>query len=127
MNHGPSDAHSYNVNDPTPAGFASPVFTQTSGPPVGGTLPAGATATFTASFQVASATANNTAVTDTATATSPTADPVPDNNSSSVTTTVFTPPALSVKKAGPSRAFAGDNVQYTITVQNAGGAPATHV
>src|SRR5205085_2510406 len=49
------------------------------------------------------------------------------NNSASASTEVLTPPSLSIAKVGPTRAFAGENVPYMITVQNTGGAPATHV
>lgn len=91
-------------------------------------FPSGATATFTITFNIPPATPDGTFFTNVAISTSAT-DPSPENDSASATTS--TPPApsadMSVTKNGPTAAGPNTDVQYTITVLNAGPDAAANV
>jgi uncharacterized repeat protein (TIGR01451 family) len=88
------------------------------------TLPAGGSVTFTITGTATGA----AAVTNTATIAAPAGvnDPVPANNTSSVTTTVLAPD-LALSKAHAGNLTIGANATYTITVGNAGTAPSSGV
>jgi uncharacterized repeat protein (TIGR01451 family) len=66
-------------------------------------------------------------LTNAVTAASTTADPVPGNNTASVTATVSTRADLSITKMGPTAPTAGTDVAYTITVRNSGRSNASAV
>ena len=57
---------------------------------------------------------------NTVTVSSNTPDPDPDNNIATTITPIGTSAALSINKTGPSSVNAGEQVTYTIAVQNAG-------
>ena len=147
-NPGPSDAQTVSVSDPIPANttFVSlaqnggPAFT-CSTPAVGGTgsvtcniatLAAGATASFALVVNVSANTPDGTVISNTVTVTSTTTDPVPGNNSATETTKVKNVPApsadLSVTKADDvDPVTAGNNLTYTLVVNNPGPSDAQSV
>src|SRR5439155_982812 len=102
-------------------------FTQDSGPPTGGTLPAGGSQTFTLVANVNSNVPAGTTLTNTANGSTTTADPDPTNNSADSTSTVVASADLQVTKTGPASVTAGTNVTYTITFNNAGPSDAQNV
>ncbi|MDQ6658157.1 MAG: DUF11 domain-containing protein, partial [Actinomycetota bacterium] len=67
------------------------------------------------------------ALTNSATATSPTADPIPDNNTDSVTTTIQPQADLRISKSGPKTITAGAPIAWTVTLTNAGPSTARSV
>ncbi|AOR23341.1 DUF7507 domain-containing protein [Clostridium taeniosporum] len=135
-NLGPSDAQSVSLTDAVPACILNPVYSVnggTSNPwPVGGinlgTIASGATPiTVTISGTVDPACTESSLV-NTATVSSPTPDLDPNNNTSTVTTTVNTLADVSVvKTANPINVNRGDVVTYTIVVSNAGPSDAQSV
>jgi len=131
-NNGVGSATSVQVADPTPAGlsFVSATGDCTTLPCPLGTLAAGATRSFTATFNVPALYAGANPFTNTASVTSSSIDPVAANDSAGVSTTVSAgaPSAdLAVTKTGPAFAARGQNVVYTIVVLNGGPDPATTV
>jgi uncharacterized repeat protein (TIGR01451 family) len=94
----------------------------------GGTLPVGATATFTFVFHINVEAEPGTTFTNIATATSQSPEGNPENNSGSAVTTIPGPPVtdLGVTKSGPTFAGQGTTVTYTITVSNFGAVAATN-
>ncbi len=126
-NSGPSDAQNVNLLNNLPANTSLQTLTQNSGPTIPGTLPAGATATFTLVLSVSPAAPNGSTLTNTGSVNTTTTDPVPANNSTSVNTTVVTPADLKITKTGPATAVAGTNVIYTLVVQNTGAQDAANV
>jgi uncharacterized repeat protein (TIGR01451 family) len=126
-NNGPSDAQSAVLSDTPPPGTTLVSFTQISGPPSGGTLPANGTETFSLVLHVNSNVAQSTTLTNTATASSTTPDPNSANNSSSVNTTVVTVADLAATKTAPATVTAGTNLTYTISVTNSGPSDAQSV
>jgi uncharacterized repeat protein (TIGR01451 family) len=137
-NNGPSNAADVTLTDPLPAGTTFVSVAQNSGPAFNCTAPGGmvsctiatlapgASATFTATYQVPAATAGGTMITNTATGSSSTPDPDAANSSASAPTTVSAGAVdLAVAKTAPPPPHAaGTQITYTITVTNAGPAPA---
>jgi uncharacterized repeat protein (TIGR01451 family) len=136
-NAGPDDAQTVALSDLVPAGTTFVSDTQTSGPTftltnpaVGGTgaisgtigtLALGASASFNVVALVSPSTPQGAIVSDTANVTAATSDPNLANNSATVTTNVQTQADVSVTDttaAGP--VLAGNTIDYTITVANAG-------
>ncbi|HEX7149892.1 MAG TPA: hypothetical protein VF618_00275 [Thermoanaerobaculia bacterium] len=129
-NSGPSDASAVTLTDTIPAGATFVSITQTTGPAFTcdatvqctiATFANGATATFELVVRA------DAAFTNTATVSSPTHDPVPANNTASVTTTVNPSADLSVTKNGPTTSVAGNNLTYTLSVTNNGPTDAANV
>ncbi len=135
VNNGPSDAANLSVADTLPAGvtFVSATGTGWTCSNVGNVsvtctrpaLAAGATAptitvTVTAPAQAGS-------LTNTASVSSTTADPVPANNTSSVTTGVTASADLAITKTGPATVVAGNNVSYSLVVVNNGPSDAANL
>ena len=85
----------------------------------GATAPA-ITVTVTAPAQAGS-------LTNSASVASTTADPVPGNNSSSVTTGVTASADLAITKTGPATVVAGSSVSYSLTVTNNGPSDAANL
>ncbi|TMC76013.1 MAG: DUF11 domain-containing protein [Chloroflexi bacterium] len=147
-NPGPSDAQTVSISDPIPANTTFVSLAQNGGPPftcstpaVGGTgsvtcniatLAAGATASFALVVKVDANTPDGTVLSNTVTVTSTTTDPVPGNNSATETTKVKNVPApsadLSVTKADDvDPVTAGNNLTYTLVVNNPGPSDAQSV
>ncbi|GAB4184804.1 MAG: hypothetical protein Tsb002_08100 [Wenzhouxiangellaceae bacterium] len=129
VNNGPSAAASVLLDDPTPAGLTliSATVPCAGGFPCAlGNLAAGAMVSVDVTFQVP-ANASGPIV-NTATVSSPTPDPVPGNNSSTVTTTVGGEADLSITKVDDvDPVIAGNALTYTLTVNNAGPSDAQNV
>jgi uncharacterized repeat protein (TIGR01451 family) len=126
-NAGPSDATTVVVNDPVPVGMTSPIVTTSVGTYTApnwnvGTLASGASATLTMV-----ATYNTGAATNTATATSATPDPVPGNNSASVTVPSQLADLQLLKSVDVAAPNVGSNVTFTLTLLNSGPDNATNV
>jgi uncharacterized repeat protein (TIGR01451 family) len=138
-NAGPSNAASVTLTDTFPAGttmafLAAPGAWVCPLPPSGGpvvcthaSLPVG-TSVFTLKLIVDPATAAGTVLTNNVTVTSATSDPNTGNESANATTTVAASADLSVTKVDtPDPVTAGNNLTYTITVNNAGPSNASTV
>jgi uncharacterized repeat protein (TIGR01451 family) len=135
-NNGPTAAQSVSVTDTLPAGtsFVSIVgsggFTCSGSGPVTCTnalMLEGASALFTLTVHLPASMANGSTLTNAVSASATTADPVPGNNTASVTATVSTRANLSITKTGPTAPTAGTDVAYTITVRNSGPSNASAV
>ena len=137
-NAGPSDAANVNLDDTLPAGTTFVSESQTSGPTftctTGATIscsiaafPAGSTAVFSVTVNVAAATANGTVISNTANVASSTFDPAAGNNTSTAQTTIGANADLSVTKSGPSATPSNTNVTYTVVAANAGPSNAASV
>jgi uncharacterized repeat protein (TIGR01451 family) len=143
-NAGPNAAQSVWVSDTIPANTTFVSFTQNSGPtfscgapPVGGTgtvgcsassLVAGARATFTLVVRVNADTPDGTLICNTVSVESSTNDPNTGNNSDTEKTQVKTAADVSVTKADDvDPVTAGDDVTYTLIVNNAGPSDAQSV
>ncbi|MEA2236432.1 MAG: hypothetical protein QOC81_1156 [Thermoanaerobaculia bacterium] len=131
VNNGPSAATTVTVTDALPAGLQyqgvdAPGFTCTT-PAVGAngtvtctaaSMASGATVSIYLFAGIPSGTAGGTAFANTANISSSNADPVPGNNSSTVTFTVSSGAApasnMSVTKTAPTTAVAGTNITYHI-------------
>jgi uncharacterized repeat protein (TIGR01451 family) len=141
-NAGPSDAAGVTVSDTIPANTTFVSLTTASDfvcttPAVGGTgaincskptdFLATASMNFTLVVNVNPGTANGTVISNTASIGTTTTDPNGANNSATATTTVGVGSAdMSVTKTDtPDPVVAGNNVTYTITVNNAGPSNAT--
>ncbi|HEV7239113.1 MAG TPA: ExeM/NucH family extracellular endonuclease [Thermoanaerobaculia bacterium] len=143
-NVGPSDAAGITFSDTIPANTTFVSLTtfadfSCSTPAVGGTgtitctkatsLAGGSSGSFTLVVNVNAATADGTVISNTATFASTTTDPSPGNESATAMTTVGSGSAdVSVTKSdSPDPVIAGNNLTYTITVNNAGPSNATTV
>ncbi len=124
-NNGPNPSSGWTLTDPIPAGLLN-VSTPTPGCTTaggqltctGGALAAGATTTITLT---GTAGPGFTGITNTVVVDGNEPDPVPGNNTDTVTTPVTVRQAdLSVNKTGPASAKVGDTVTYTLTVTNDG-------
>lgn len=143
-NAGPDAADDASFNDNLPAGINFVAIVQDTGPaascntPTPNTngnvactialLPNGGSAQFTVTVQAAPTVANGTTVSNTATASTTSADSNPSNNTSAtVMTTISASADVSIVKSGDAAVFAGNNINYTITVENAGPSTAASV
>lgn len=141
VSNGPADAQTVSLTDPLPGNMtfvsivqnSGPAFNCSSVPAVGSngtvtctiaTLVAGASADFTLTGQVPGGTPSGTTYDNTATISS-SQDPNPDNDTSSVFTTVSSTD-IAVTKGGPATITAGTNAAYTITLTNNGPDGATN-
>jgi uncharacterized repeat protein (TIGR01451 family) len=135
FNNGPAAATTVSLTDPLPGTMTFVSITQNSGPafncssvPAVGTngtvtctiasMANGATADFTLTGQVPGGTAAGTTFMNKASLKSD-QDPSPENDSSSVLTTVSSAD-LAMSKSGPATVNAGSNAVYTITITNNG-------
>ncbi|NFV12500.1 DUF11 domain-containing protein [Clostridium sporogenes] len=133
-NAGPSDALNVILTDVIPACILNPEFSIDGGatfnpwvsPYVIGTMAPGATVTILIRGTVdpsCTGTITNTAIVD-----SPTPDPNPPNNETTIVTPINPSADLSiVKTVNPDPVVAGEEVEYTITVSNAGPSDALNV
>jgi uncharacterized repeat protein (TIGR01451 family) len=129
-NGGGFNAQNVMVTDVLPANttfvsFTAPAgWTATTGSTVTATtanMPPASAATFTLVVKVSPQASDESAIQNTATITSATSDPNPANNTATASTNVQTAADLSVTKSdSPDPVFAGFNVTYTITADNAG-------
>ena len=122
-NAGPSTATNVVVDDPTPAGlsFVSTLGACTQGFPCQlGTLLPGDVRVTTATYDILPGDGSPRTVVDTATVSSPVPDPNPENNTSSVTTTISASAHLKVVKSAPATTAVGGTLVYTILVTNSG-------
>jgi uncharacterized repeat protein (TIGR01451 family) len=119
-NNGPLDAQSVMTSDTLPANTTLVSFVQDSGPPDGGTLPAGASQTFTLVLHVNANAADGSTLTNTAQVSSTTPDPNAANNTATVDSSVSAVADVAVTKTGPATAQAGTSFTYTITATNSG-------
>ena len=125
-NNGPSAATGVQVSDPQPANltFVSNSGACTTAYPCNlGTLTSGQSVTITSTYSTSPTFSGN--VTNTATVSATTSDPNNSNNSISFTTNIGAQSNLSVVKTGPASTNPGQNITYTIVVNNAGPSPAT--
>ena len=128
VDNGPSDAANLTVTDTLPAGvtFVSATgagWTCSNAGNVSATCtrPALATGVTAPTITVVvTAPAQGATLTDTATVAATTSDPVPGNNSSSVTTTVTPSADLAITKTGPATVVAGASVTYQLVVTDNG-------
>ena len=131
-NNGPSDAQSVTFTDPLDPSLTNALYCLGTGCTPGtawtgsvglGTIAAGETKVVVISATIDPGTPKDTEISNTSTAqSSTTTDPNAANNSSTADITVDTRADLSVSKAAPSTAIAGDpaGYDYTLTVHNAG-------
>ena len=135
-NGGPDAATDVSFTDNLPAGVVFVSLTQDTGPaascgePTAGSngtvactislLPNGGSAQFTITVQPLPDIPIFSVISNTATATSSSADTNQSNNSSTSNTTIDTRADVSITKSGPATAVAGTNINYTISVTNAG-------
>jgi uncharacterized repeat protein (TIGR01451 family)/fimbrial isopeptide formation D2 family protein len=131
-NNGPSDALGVVLTDPTPAGlvFLSADVPCASGFPCSlGTIAAGDTVTFSASYTVPVAYAGPDPIVNAASVASDTPDEDPDNNSDDSSTAVDHDAAadMMIVKTGPPSAALGSTVTYHLAVTNNGPNDAANV
>jgi uncharacterized repeat protein (TIGR01451 family) len=141
-NDGPSDAANVSLTDTIPAGttfvsLSSPAGYTCTTPAAGGTgtvtctmasLPADVESqTFILSVHVAAGAAAGTVFSNTATASTTTSDPASGNNSSTTTTTVAGADLATSVSGSPDPVSAGNDLSYTVAVQNNGALSANSV
>ncbi|HLY27384.1 MAG TPA: choice-of-anchor Q domain-containing protein, partial [Aggregatilineales bacterium] len=135
-NNGPDTAQSVSLTDTLPANTTFVSEAQSAGPTFACTNPAvgatgtitctantlanGASASFSVVLNVNSATPDATTLTNSASVISSTGDPNTANNTATSSGTVVAKADLQVTKTGPSSAYPGQNISYTITVSNTG-------
>jgi uncharacterized repeat protein (TIGR01451 family) len=133
-NGGPDIARNATFNDQLPGGTTFVSLVQNTGPPAGScTTPSVGEnglvgCTFaelapetTAQFTLTAKIGNTLSITNTANAVSDSTDTNSENNSSSVTTTVTPSSDLSITKTdSPDPVLAGSNINYALTLSNAG-------
>jgi uncharacterized repeat protein (TIGR01451 family) len=95
----------------------------------GAALAAGSSATFTFTMNVPPGTASGSNFTNIASVSNDIPDPDDENNQSVAVTSTPPPPQadLGVQKSGPNSAIPDTDIQYTITLTNAGPAAATNI
>ena len=141
-NNGPDAAVNAAFSDTLPGAMTFVSFQQDSGPAFSctlqaggsggtidcstGSLPFGATATFTLVGHIPSGTPAGTTFTNGVSATTKTSDPNEENNFASTTLTVDSAD-VSIAKSAPANAVAGATFQYVITVADQGPDPAQDV
>ncbi|MEN3010685.1 MAG: DUF11 domain-containing protein, partial [Candidatus Bipolaricaulaceae bacterium] len=128
-NRGPSDARNVVVRETYPACF---LFSSATPPPTSGNnvwafavIPAGETRTLTITGTVSSGCTDD--LVNRVEVRSDTHDPVPGNNSYTLTTPLATRADLEVTKSGPAQAVAGEALTYTVVVRNRGPSDARNV
>ncbi|MFJ7417255.1 DUF6923 family protein [Streptomyces uncialis] len=128
-NNGPADSSGYTVTDTIPAGLTNAATTTPGCSITGGMLSCtsgaleeGASNTITLTGTAAP---EASSIENTAEVRGNDADPNPDNNEDSVTTTVAPSVDLALTKSGPANVIAGESVSYTITVTNEGPSAST--
>jgi uncharacterized repeat protein (TIGR01451 family) len=140
-NNGPSDAPGTSVTDTFPAVLTGVTYTSvaaggatgnTAGPANGNindtlNMPAGSSVTYTVNATIDSAATGNLSNTATVTAGGGVTDPTPGNNSATDTNTLTPSADVEVDKAGPATVTPGDNMSYTITVDNNGPSDAVNL
>jgi uncharacterized repeat protein (TIGR01451 family) len=141
-NSGPDTATDAGFSDQLPAGLTFVSLVQNTGPAaicsnpgvgangtVACTIAAfgnGASAQFTITVQPLPSIQNGTVLSNTATTNSAGADTNPNNNSSTVLTTVSAQADVSIVKNGPASATTGTDITYTITAANGGPSDASN-
>src|SRR5207237_10010399 len=118
-NNGPSDAENTSLSDTLPANTTPVSFMQDSGPPIGGTLPAGASQTFTLVIHLNADAANGSTITNTGQVSSTTADSNGANNTATVDSTMSAQADLAETKTGPATAVAGHPRTHTASLPKA--------
>ena len=142
-NGGPDAAMAVRFDDPLPSGATFVSLTQNSGPSASCVTPAlgasgdvacsigallnGQSAQFTVTVTAAATLADGTVLSNTVTATTDSVDSNPNNNTSTVNTTVSAQADLAVTKSGPATIVSGSNISYTLALTNNGGASASAV
>jgi uncharacterized repeat protein (TIGR01451 family) len=130
-NTGPSDAAGVSVADVTPAGltFAANTGACVTAFPCGlGTIAAGASQVITTTFSVPSGYAGANPIVDAATVSAATGDPVPGNNTASISTPLAAGAAdLSLTNTAPASVTPGQTMAFTIVVTNNGPSDAAGV
>jgi len=129
-NVGPSAAQDVVVTDTLPAGFSTISVSSSQGgcaslPCSLGTLPAGGQATVTIVGEVSASV--TTTLTNLAGVSSTTPDPLLENNTTILTTTVSPSADLVLVKTATATANAGERITYTLTVYNHGPSDAQNV
>lgn len=125
-NSGSADAQSVNVSDTLPAGetFVSASTGTGSGTSYSsgslGTLAAGASTSITLVAAVNPGANSGAVLTNSATASTTTAESSTANNTATFNSTVTTSADVSIAKTGPATASAGQNITYTLTINNVG-------
>jgi uncharacterized repeat protein (TIGR01451 family) len=128
-NNGPTAAQNVSLVDMLPTGttFVSVVgsggFACAGTGPVTctkGLLTEGGSALFTITVHLPASATNGASITNSVSVSSSTPDPVPANNTASVSAMVATRADVSIVKTGPASPIAGTNATYTILVSNHG-------
>jgi hypothetical protein len=126
-NNGPSDVPNANlVYSPLP-NVTLTSYSLVSGPPAGGTLPAGQSQVFDEVFAIGPSIANGTPITIAFQPNVNVSDPNTGNNTGSVTSTVNARANLGVSMTGPATAGPGATTTYQITLTNNGPSDAQDV
>ena len=138
-NHGPDTAFGVTLDDPLPPDTTFVSLTQNNGPLAACNVPQFGTngtvsCTFialangvSAQFTLVIEAGNTTSATNTATVTTDTDDGNPNNDSSTVITTVTPSADMSVTKNGPAAVDAGTDITYTVDVANNGPSDADNI
>jgi uncharacterized repeat protein (TIGR01451 family) len=140
-NNGPSDAPGVSVTDTFPGILTGVSYTSlaaggatgnTDGPTNGDindvvNMPSGSSVTYTVTANIQSSATGNLSNTATVTAPGGVTDPTPDNNSSTDTDTLVPSADVAVDKSGPATITPGNNITYTIVVDNNGPSDAVNL
>ncbi len=129
-NNGPGSASNASVTSPTPAGL---VFVSNAGacttafPCAFASVTQGAPRLITTTYAIPADYAGADPIAVTASVAAETTDPVPANNSGSMTVPVTSSADVSVSQSGTTAALAGTQISYTVSVANAGPSNAASV